>query len=115
MAGIGDIQREANNSEYAKQQEVKVSYEQVAAAIEGIRCLLKKGEKITLQDFGTFTIKEKKAGIARNPATGEEVQVPRKFWPHFKFNEKFKAAVNEALNPDLQKKSTAKNGKKGKK
>lgn len=34
------------------------------------------GEKVTLQNFGTFTRKTKKARTARNPKTGASVQVP---------------------------------------
>jgi nucleoid DNA-binding protein len=36
------------------------------------------GEKVILKGFGTFSVKEKAARTARNPQTGEAVQVPAK-------------------------------------
>lgn len=99
MAGIGDIQREANLAD----PENKVTYEQVRASLEGIKALILKGEKITLQDFGTFTVKEKPARKARNPKTGEQIDVPAKIWPHFRFNNTFRDKVNTALNAPKKK------------
>lgn len=86
MAGIGDIAREAG-----------VKYEDTAQVFEGVRKLLRKGEKITLQDFGTFSVKDQAARVGRNPSTGEPVQVPAKTVPKFKFNYIFKQSIAEAL------------------
>lgn len=108
MAGIGDIQREANK---AADEGIKVSYEQVSAVIEGIRQLIYKGEKITLQDFGTYSIKDVKAKTARNPRTGDPVDVPAKKVPKFVFNYNFRTKVNEKLNTPAKKPAKAK-GKK---
>lgn len=101
MAGLGDIQREANQVK----EGVKVNYEQVGAVIEGIKRLICKGEKITIQDFGTFMVVDKPARTARNPQTGETIQVPAKKVPKFRFNYGFRNKVNEALSG---KKSKAK-------
>ena len=36
----------------------------------------KAGDRIELRGFGTFSIKKRKARMARNPKTGAEVKVP---------------------------------------
>ncbi|HLD29328.1 MAG TPA: HU family DNA-binding protein [bacterium] len=45
----------------------------VAQIISSMRESLKRGEKISLQGFGTFSVKHKKPYIARNPKTGEKL------------------------------------------
>ncbi|MBZ4649258.1 HU family DNA-binding protein [Thermosipho sp. (in: thermotogales)] len=102
MAGLGDIQREANTYK----EGVKVNYDQVAAVFEGIRKLLMAGEKITIQNFGTYSIADKAAHTARNPKTGETVQIPAKKVPKFRFNYNFKNQVNEALSKSKSKKKS---------
>ncbi|HAM49403.1 MAG TPA: integration host factor subunit alpha [Nitrospiraceae bacterium] len=46
------------------------------ALVESIIEALKTGENITLQGFGTFKVKDRPARKARNPRTGEEINVP---------------------------------------
>jgi DNA-binding protein HU-beta len=36
---------------------------------------LKKGDKITLTGFGTFSVSKRKARKGRNPQTGEEIKI----------------------------------------
>ncbi|RKQ59094.1 DNA-binding protein HU-beta [Thermovibrio guaymasensis] len=49
---------------------------------------LKKGERVSIQGFGVFDLKEQKERKIRNPRTGEVIEVPRKkkvyFRPTFK-------------------------------
>jgi DNA-binding protein HU-beta len=45
---------------------------------------LKTGQKVNLAGLGTFVVVEKKARVARNPKTGETVQVEAKKAPKFK-------------------------------
>ncbi|MEO2065039.1 MAG: HU family DNA-binding protein [Desulfurobacteriaceae bacterium] len=49
---------------------------------------LKKGERVSIQGFGVFDLKEQKERKIRNPRTGEVIKVPRKkkvyFRPTFK-------------------------------
>ena len=44
--------------------------------ILGMTNLLTDDGKLTIPNFGSFKIKESKARIARNPKTGEKVQLP---------------------------------------
>ena len=54
------------------------------AAINAITASLEKGEKVVLPGFGTFEVREKAATTARNPRTGETIQVAAKKAPAFK-------------------------------
>lgn len=92
MAGIGDIAKAAG-----------VKYEAVSATIEGIRKLLFQGEKITLQDFGTFYIDVQDKKKARKVATKEEINVPEKSVPKFRFNYTFKSKVADEVAVDKDK------------
>jgi len=49
--------------------------------------------KVQLTGFGTFEARDRKARIARNPRTGEEVKVPATRVPAFKAGKAFKDAV----------------------
>jgi DNA-binding protein HU-beta len=48
----------------------------VDAAIEHIKKAMKKGEDVRIPDFGTFSVKKRKAREGRNPATGEAIKIP---------------------------------------
>ena len=65
------------------------------AAINAITASLEKGEKVVLPGFGTFEVREKAATTARNPRTGETIQVAAKKAPAFKAGASLKASVNK--------------------
>ena len=56
---------------------------------------LASGESITIPGFGTFEVRERAATTARNPQTGETVDVPAKRVPAFKPGKGLKEAVNK--------------------
>jgi DNA-binding protein HU-beta len=68
--------------------------EALDAALEAIQDTLKKGEEVKIVGFGTFTVADRPAGEARNPRTGEKVQVPASKTPKFKAGAGLKDAVN---------------------
>jgi integration host factor subunit beta len=45
---------------------------------------LARGEKVELRGFGSFTVRQRKARLGRNPKTAEIVNVPSKKVPFFK-------------------------------
>jgi len=45
---------------------------------------LKRGDKLTLPGFGTFSVAKRKARVGRNPQTGKEIKIPAKKVPRFK-------------------------------
>ncbi len=64
---------------------------------DSIKEALNRGEKIEIRGFGNFRLKERQPRKARNPKTGESVEVPQKRAVRFKAGK----ALREALNPDL--------------
>lgn len=52
--------------------------EAVAAVIDIITAEVLGGNKVALQGFGTFVLKERAARTAKNPNTGETIQVAAK-------------------------------------
>ena len=58
---------------------------------------LKEGRGIEIRGFGSYKVKKKNARHARNPKTGEQVQVPEHFVPTFKFSKDFKLLVNKGM------------------
>jgi integration host factor beta subunit len=67
----------------------------INAIFDGMKDALARGEKIELRGFGNFRVKERNAKIARNPRTGEKVEVPAKKVLHFKLGKPFHDALNE--------------------
>jgi integration host factor subunit beta len=57
---------------------------------------LARGEKIEIRGFGNFRLRERNPRKARNPKTGESVDVPKKVALHFKMGKSLK----ESLNPE---------------
>ncbi len=54
---------------------------------------LESGKHIEIRGFGTFKVKDRKARIARNPRTGEAVEVPARRVPVFKVSKELKDKV----------------------
>lgn len=61
--------------------------------VDSITGALKKGDKVTLVGFGTFSVVKRKARIAKNPRTGATIKVPAKKAPKFKAGRDLKKAV----------------------
>lgn len=68
----------------------------VDTVFDGIKEALAKGEKIEIRGFGNFRLKQRRPRRARNPKTGEGVDVPSKRVLHFKVGK----ALKDALNPE---------------
>ncbi len=54
---------------------------------------LKKGDKITLTGFGTFSISKRKARVGRNPQTGAQITIKACRVPKFKAGQALKDQV----------------------
>jgi DNA-binding protein HU-beta len=67
--------------------------EAVAAFLDAVTKSLKKGEKLTLTGFGTFSVSNRKARIGRNPQTGEAIKIKAAKVPKFTAGKKLKEAV----------------------
>ncbi|MCK5138878.1 MAG: HU family DNA-binding protein [Thermodesulfovibrionia bacterium] len=54
---------------------------------------LKKGDKVTLVGFGTFSVTKRKARKGRNPRTGEAIKIAASKTPKFSAGKAFKLAI----------------------
>ena len=52
--------------------------------MDGVTKTLKKGGKVTLVGFGTWSVSKRKARKGRNPQTGKEIKIPAKKVAKFK-------------------------------
>lgn len=63
------------------------------ATLKAIEGSVQKGERVSLPGFGTFERRNRSARTARNPRTGEEIQVAARRVPAFKPGATFKENV----------------------
>lgn len=61
---------------------------------ESVTNSLKSGNDVRLVGFGSFVATERKAGLARNPRTGETVHRPASKTARFRVGEGLKSALN---------------------
>lgn len=51
---------------------------------------LEEGDNVELRGFGTFSMQPRKPRIGRNPKTGEQISIPGRTVPTFKYNRRIK-------------------------
>jgi DNA-binding protein HU-beta len=66
----------------------------IDATIDQIQKSVKKGDKVTIPGFGTFSRRARSARTARNPRTGESIKVRASKVPAFKPGAGFKEFVS---------------------
>ena len=66
----------------------------VETVFDSIKEALVRGEKIEIRGFGNFKLKHRKPRKARNPKTGEKVDVPAKRVLHFKAGKALRETMN---------------------
>ena len=67
--------------------------EAVEAVLGGITGALQNGDAVSLVGFGTFSVAARAARTARNPRTGEPIEVAASKAPKFKAGKALKDAV----------------------
>ena len=78
----------------------KVSAEQTLDAIlEGVVKTLKGGGEVSIAGLGIFSVKERAARTARNPRTGEKIDVPAMRVPKFRPAKALKEASSSTSTP----------------
>ncbi|MBT0653659.1 integration host factor subunit beta [Geomobilimonas luticola] len=80
---------EANSVLTRKESELVVNL-----VFDAMSAALKKGEKVEIRGFGSFTIRERGPREARNPKSGEVVRIPAKRTPFFKTGKDLRERVN---------------------
>lgn len=66
----------------------------VAGFIAAVTGALKKGDKLSLVGFGTFSTSKRAARKGQNPQTGQKITIPAAMVPKFKPGKALKDAVN---------------------
>jgi DNA-binding protein HU-beta len=61
--------------------------------VDGIIKTVKKGNKVALVGFGTFSVSKRKARTGRNPQTGATIKIAERKVPKFSAGKAFKDAV----------------------
>jgi DNA-binding protein HU-beta len=61
----------------------KASRDAVQAVINSIRDALKRGEKVVITGFGTFSVRQRVQRVGRNPKTGEKITIAARKAPGF--------------------------------
>ena len=80
----------AEKTAFSKKDAEKV----LGAFVDVINESLVKGDKVQLIGFGTFDVKDRPARKARNPRTGEEIEIAASKAPVFKAGKALKDKVN---------------------
>lgn len=71
----------------------KASRDAVQTTLNTIRDSLKRGEKVVLTGFGTFSIRSRQQRVGRNPKTGEKITLAARKAPGFTPGKTLKKAV----------------------
>ena len=71
----------------------KASRDAVDSFLGGVADALKKGEKVVITGFGTFSLRERAARKGRNPQTGAPIDIPARKIPGFTAGKTFKRLV----------------------
>lgn len=66
----------------------------VNAVFDSMKGALLEDERIEVRGFGSFTIREYKAKVGRNPRTGDQVKVDEKKSVHFKPGKELRERVD---------------------
>jgi len=85
----GDLINEVAKVTCTKAEAVKA----VDAVFNAVKKTLKKGNKVTLVGFGTFSVVKRSARTGRNPQTGKAIKIAAKKVPKFTAGKGLKDAV----------------------
>ena len=61
--------------------------------VDGVTKALRKGERVALVGFGTFSVSKRKARVGRNPQTGEEIQIKARRVARFRPGKDLSSAI----------------------
>jgi integration host factor subunit beta len=69
----------------------------ISTILDSMTNALANGENIEIRGFGSFTVRHYKPYVARNPKSGEEIEVKAKKLPFFKVGKDLREAVNAGM------------------
>lgn len=68
----------------------------VAEILGALGNAISRGGRVEIRGFGSFSLNYRPPRIGRNPRTGERVNIPEKWTPHFKPGKELRELVNAA-------------------
>ena len=68
----------------------------VKTLLDAMSDALTTGQRIEIRGFGSFSLNSRPPRIGRNPKSGDRVQVPAKYVPHFKAGKELRDRVDES-------------------
>ena len=71
----------------------KAAGEALEAAVGAIKKAIKKDKGLTIPDFGTFKLRQRKARVGRNPQTGKTIQIKASKTVGFRPSPSFKKSL----------------------
>jgi integration host factor subunit beta len=66
----------------------------VKVILDAMTEALARGDRIEIRGFGSFALNYRPPRIGRNPKSGDKVQVPAKYVPHFKAGKELRERVD---------------------
>ena len=66
----------------------------VKTILDAMSNSLMKKQRIEIRGFGSFSLNYRPPRIGRNPKSGEKVNVPEKYVPHFKAGKELRTRVD---------------------
>lgn len=73
----------------------------VESFLEAVSQALQGGRNIEIRGFGRFKIKEKKARMARNPRTNENIKVDSGYKPVFEASKELRKRINDRFIEEI--------------
>lgn len=86
------IERLVDRQAHMTQRDVELA---VKLLLDNVIGELADGGRVEIRGFGSFSVHHRPARRGRNPKTGESVDIPRKFVPHFKPGKELRERVNK--------------------
>ncbi len=80
---------------FANREQAQAAFK---AVIDGIASVLKFGDSLSIKGFGTFKVVERAARKGRNPATGQEIDIPASKMVKFTPAKGLKDGINNPNN-----------------
>jgi integration host factor subunit beta len=81
------LSNEAQIPKVRAAQYINILTDMIAEALE-------KGKKVTISDFGTFQVSQRRSFKGRNPKTGDPLKVPVRRIPVFRAGKRLKTSLN---------------------
>lgn len=66
----------------------------VKMMLDALTAALVRGDRIEIRGFGSFALNYRPPRVGRNPKSGDKVQVPAKYVPHFKAGKELRERVD---------------------